>query len=224
MKTFSKEWTDQERIKIVLLIVDQIQTDIPTGRYGAPLEVNDQGVPIKFRPNMQSIVEVLMAPAAMLEAERASLEDLIWETAQAHGETDREKVTTEFFAVSLEEARGRVFGFANEFDPEIIAETSERFRKGVERARAVLSEFAPVPPPRERAELCQYQVQAKDDLVELCMEASTSTEGTDALLKEVKRLNRAEKIEDFWKPGRKVFLPKAVCLVLVERDKKKEMH
>jgi hypothetical protein len=216
MKTFSTDWTNEERIKIVILLASQIQADIPAGNYGAPLTFDDRGVPLKFRPNMQSIAEVLMMPAEILEENRVSFEDLIWETAQAHGETDREKILGEFFSVTLEEARGRVYGPAT--DPEVIAKLNSLI--DVERLNSAILNLHG---DANTAQTCRYEVQTRDDLVELCLAASTSTEGTDELLAETKRLNQSESIEDFWVPGQNVILPRAVCLELIKRDKK-EMH
>lgn len=85
MKTFSKDWTDEERMKIVLLLAGQIQTDIPAGLYGAVVEEDERGLPTKFRPNMQSIQNVIVAPRAVMEAHRASFEDLVTGTFGAMG-------------------------------------------------------------------------------------------------------------------------------------------
>lgn len=227
MKTFSTDWTNEERIKIVLLLASQIQADIPAGNYGACIETDANGVPTKFRPNMQSIVEVLMMPAQVLEENRASIEELVLETARSQGLTDREVANQEFFGVSLDEARGRIFGLTGDLDPKVLDGANEKFREGVKLARAIIDAVAPVPtglPSRfhncaDHAETCLYEVQTRDDLVELCLAASTSTEGTDALLEETKRLNLSEKIEDFWVPGQNVVLPRAVCLELVKRGK-----
>lgn len=79
MKTFSKDWTDEERLKIVLLLAGQIQTDIPVGLYGAPLEYGngENAMPTRFRPNMQSIQNVVAAPRAVMEEHRANFETLV---------------------------------------------------------------------------------------------------------------------------------------------------
>lgn len=87
MKTFSKDWTDEERMKIVLLLAGQIQSDIPAGLYGAPLEYGngEDNMPTKFRPNMQSIQNVIAAPKDVLEAHRADFEALVTDAMGAIG-------------------------------------------------------------------------------------------------------------------------------------------
>lgn len=78
-RTFSRDWTDEERLKIVLLLAGQIQTDIPAGNYGAVVESDEHGLPTKFRPNMQSIMNVIIAPRDVMEAHRADFEALVVE-------------------------------------------------------------------------------------------------------------------------------------------------
>lgn len=100
MKTFSKEWTDEERLKIIVIVAAGIQTDIPAGKYGAVVETGADGFPTKFRPNMQSIIEVVTAPAEMLEKHRADFEEIVRE---ACGGVDAD--IAKFYAVSLEQMR-----------------------------------------------------------------------------------------------------------------------
>lgn len=78
--TFSEEWTQEERLKLVLLIATQIQCDIPAGNYGKPIAVDSENRPIACRPNMQSIINVILVPAEDLEEIRDTLEQLVEET------------------------------------------------------------------------------------------------------------------------------------------------
>jgi hypothetical protein len=101
MKTFSKDWTDEERLKIILLLAGQIQTDIPAGNYGAVIESDEHGLPTKFRPNMQSILNAIFASKDALENSRAYLEALVIERLP--------KDEREGFFKPLEEMREEVF-------------------------------------------------------------------------------------------------------------------
>lgn len=94
--TFSKDWTDEERLKLIMLIAQEIQSDIPAGRYGAALEHDDQGVPTKFRPNMQSVINIILAPASDLEAARGDLEQFANESC---------KVAADFYSTPLSKIR-----------------------------------------------------------------------------------------------------------------------
>lgn len=103
MKTFSKEWTDEERLKIIVIAAAQIQKDIPAGKYGAVLETDEKGIPTKFRPNMQSIIEVATAPAETLEEHRAAFEEIVREACDGV-----EADITRFYEVSLEQMRREI--------------------------------------------------------------------------------------------------------------------
>lgn len=87
MKTFSKDWTEEERLKIILILAGQIQTDIPADLYGAPLEYGngENAMPTKFRPNMQSIQHVICEPKDVLEVYRADFEALVTDHLKATG-------------------------------------------------------------------------------------------------------------------------------------------
>lgn len=101
--TFSKEWTNDERLKIIVLLAGQIQTDIPAGNYGAATKCDERGVPTEFRPNMQSIIEVVYRPASVLEACRESLEQLVDEHFEKYG--DEHYTKQKFYEMSIEQAR-----------------------------------------------------------------------------------------------------------------------
>jgi len=101
---FSKDWTDEERLKIVILLANSIQDDIAAGRYGAPLEPQvDDGAPVAFRPNMQSIVEIIAVPANVLEAQRTTIEKFVRDAL-----TEMDQDAEEFFTTSLAEQRKRI--------------------------------------------------------------------------------------------------------------------
>ena len=86
-------WTAEDRLKVIAVLAGIIQMDIPAGNYGAL--ISDK--PMRFRPNMQSIIEVIFADAAQLERNRASIEELIREELGAEAEA--------MFAKSLDEIR-----------------------------------------------------------------------------------------------------------------------
>jgi len=113
---FSKQWTDEERLKLVILLAEQIQSDIPAGRYGAALEPQiDDGAPVAFRPNMQSIIEIIASTADVLEAQRPGLEKFVRERLEVLGQTE-----AEFYGVSLAEQRLRIAVWESLFgDPKI---------------------------------------------------------------------------------------------------------
>lgn len=102
MKTFSKEWTDEERLKLIVLVAGGIQTDIPAGQYGAVVETGADGFPTKFRPNMQSIIEIALQPADVLEQHREDFEQLVRDTCVGD---EVEK----FYTVRIEEMRRDVW-------------------------------------------------------------------------------------------------------------------
>lgn len=109
MITISKDWTDEERLKIISVIASGIQKDIPAGRYGAVLEEDERGIPTKCRPNMQSILELVALPAEYLEAQRAGIEEFL--ESLAKGDPEIEKL----FSKPLAEARKDVETFFSEF-------------------------------------------------------------------------------------------------------------
>jgi hypothetical protein len=86
---FSREWTDEERLKVILLIASVIQDDIPAGRYG---QIG--------RPNMQSIIELGALPAQDLERQRESIESFVRETLVKRDETE-----VQFYGTPLAEQR-----------------------------------------------------------------------------------------------------------------------
>lgn len=104
--TFSKKWTNEERLKIVKLLAEQIQTDILAGHYGAATKFDERGVPTEFRPNMQSIIEVVYRPASVLEGCRESLEQLVDEHFEKYG--DEHYTKQKFYEMSIEQARALI--------------------------------------------------------------------------------------------------------------------
>ena len=99
--SFSKEWTNEERLKLIVLLAVQIQEDIPAGEYGAVVR-EENGVPVEFRPNMQSIIEIICAPTSVLEASRASLEVFV---ADRLPELEEQ---AKFYADTLDHMRAQV--------------------------------------------------------------------------------------------------------------------
>lgn len=92
---FSKEWTSEERLKIVALIASRLQVDIPAGRYSS-------------RENCQSIIEVVHASTEDLEQARDSIEQMVLE------EIPPAEVEA-FVAMPLEDARK--LDFNSEVEP-----------------------------------------------------------------------------------------------------------
>lgn len=74
----SKDWTAEERLVLMAKVAGMVQSDIPAGRYGAVVREDARGVPIEFRPNCQSIIEIALAPRELLEHSRESLQK-IWD-------------------------------------------------------------------------------------------------------------------------------------------------
>lgn len=100
----SKNWTDEERLKIVLILAGMIQSDILAGRYGAVVE-EENGVPVRSRPNMQAIIEMVIRPSDHLEEHRLGIESLVLERLGEIGQTPEE-----FWGTPLEDARQMIFG------------------------------------------------------------------------------------------------------------------
>ena len=65
-KTFSKEWTDKEKLLLVIIVTDIIRKEIHKGQY------NTVG-----RPNIQAVHEMILATPAQLEQYRDTIESLI---------------------------------------------------------------------------------------------------------------------------------------------------
>ena len=63
---FSKNWTPEDKLKLVALLAQIIQDDIPAGRYS---EIG--------RPNCQSIMEVIIATPAEMEEMRGTIDQMI---------------------------------------------------------------------------------------------------------------------------------------------------
>ena len=73
---FSKHWTAEERLRLVIILTTMIRDDINNNRYSVP-----------GRPNIQSVHEMIAATAEELESWRESLERMIAEddaAMQAH--------------------------------------------------------------------------------------------------------------------------------------------
>ena len=66
MKTFSTAWSPEDRLRLVLLLTHMIREDIHAGHYGG-----------EGRPNIQSVHEVIIAPAHVLEVHRAAFDQLV---------------------------------------------------------------------------------------------------------------------------------------------------
>lgn len=98
----SKNWTDEERLKIVLLLAEVIQKDIPAGQYSACRE-GPEG--LQCRPNMQSIIEIILRPADHLEEQREGIEAACLEQLK---EIDHDP--KEFWETTLDAARQTIFG------------------------------------------------------------------------------------------------------------------
>ncbi len=62
----SKDWTSEERLKIIVVLTDFIRDDINLGNYGGTQE--------EPRPNIQSIHEFISATPAKLESYREDFE------------------------------------------------------------------------------------------------------------------------------------------------------
>jgi hypothetical protein len=66
VKTFSKDWTDRERLRLVILLTSMIRDDINLNRYG------------QFgRPNIQSVHEMIVATPAELEMYRSRIDAMV---------------------------------------------------------------------------------------------------------------------------------------------------
>ncbi len=74
----SKDWTAEERLVLMARVASIIQSDIPAGRYGAVTKTDSRtGLPIDFRPNCQTIIELAFAPRELLECSREDLQKLL---------------------------------------------------------------------------------------------------------------------------------------------------
>jgi ribosomal protein L37E len=65
-KTFSKDWTIEERIRLVFVLTSLVRDDIFRNQYGAA-----------GRPNIQALHEMLIAPPDELEKYRAGIDALV---------------------------------------------------------------------------------------------------------------------------------------------------
>ena len=63
MKTFSKAWNLEDRLRLTLLLTHMIRDDIHKNQYGLP-----------GRPNIQSIHELMISTAAEIEPYRGDIE------------------------------------------------------------------------------------------------------------------------------------------------------
>lgn len=85
---FSKEWTAEDRLKLVIVLTDIIRGDIERGAYGVP-----------GRPNVQAVHEMIAASPSTLESYRGDIERLL-DTCSLTREPD---MRSEFFATRFED-------------------------------------------------------------------------------------------------------------------------
>ena len=71
---FSREWTDRDKLRLVVLLTHLIRDDILADRYGQP-----------GRPNVQTLHELLAMSAAELETYRSEIEAYAREHEQTLG-------------------------------------------------------------------------------------------------------------------------------------------
>lgn len=71
----STAWTPEERLAIVSALLNLVSEDIYANRYSVP-----------GRPNITSLQHVIHAPAEMLEANRASLEEMLNQSRRSEEE------------------------------------------------------------------------------------------------------------------------------------------
>ena len=71
---FSKEWTDKEKLRLVIIVTDIIRDDIMAGVYGW-----------EGSPNIQTVHELIVASPVELEAIRSRIEDMITKYVEKRG-------------------------------------------------------------------------------------------------------------------------------------------
>lgn len=74
----SKAWTDHEKLKLVVILTDNIRGDINLGVYGA-VDFDSMQKPMG-RPNIQSVHELIVATPDMLEEMRSDIEQIVSES------------------------------------------------------------------------------------------------------------------------------------------------
>jgi len=85
---FSEEWTAEDKLKLVALLAQIIQDDIPAGRYS---EIG--------RPNCQSIMESIASTKEELEAMRGDIDRMIeWHAKELEARTIRVHVPIDVFS------------------------------------------------------------------------------------------------------------------------------
>lgn len=87
---FSRNWTAEERLLLVIVLTDMIRDDVNAGRYSA-----------LGRPNIQSVHEMILATPEQLEHSRESIDDLL--VTWSAGDAER---VAELFSTPLSEHWG----------------------------------------------------------------------------------------------------------------------
>ncbi len=77
MKPLSKDWTAEDRLRVVAAALPGMSDDIYAGRYSQP-----------GRPNITSLQHIIHESAALLEANRRDLEKLVESHHAKHPELD----------------------------------------------------------------------------------------------------------------------------------------